>query len=102
MEPNDAVEVACTLTPGDASAQALEWADLGRLATTRVRVEQGVRLTLAGRHREAIEDLAARERACCGSWLDIELRDTGDTVVARLTSRSPDGVGVLEAMVGLG
>ncbi len=50
---------------------------------------------------DSVEDLAARERSCCG-FLSIMTRRTGAEVRLEITSDSLDAHLVIEAMAGLG
>ena len=101
MSPVDVPPVVCNLTIGRRAQQQLEWTDLGDHATTRTPIDGGVEsvfpLELAGQ----IEELADRELACCGSWLDISYQRESTAFRLRVTTTNPDGVDLIRSLSGL-
>ena len=81
-------EIACTLTHEQAMGQLGEWADLvdGALAVTRRAGHLQVVLPIA--ERAHVEDLAARERACC-SFLTIAVIADEEAETVTVTVDSP-------------
>lgn len=93
--------VVCTLTTGPLAKQYLEWTDLAAHVATRTAIEGGAESTYPLDLADQIEDLADREVACCGSWLQIEHERNDHTIRLRLTTTSPDGVDLIRSMSGL-
>ena len=93
--------VVCTLTLGKRTAQQLEWADLAPLALSRTEVDGGVASTYPLALADEIEELAAREVACCGSWLDIVHQRGESDFQLRLTTSNPDGAAMIRSLSGL-
>ncbi|HZJ27543.1 MAG TPA: hypothetical protein VFF40_11140 [Acidimicrobiia bacterium] len=91
--------IACSLPTPDAAGQVDEWADLRRDALTRERLERGVAMTFGIDAADRVEDLAAREAACCG-FLSIATTRTAETVRLEITSDDPDAAPVIEALAG--
>ncbi|MDW3217769.1 MAG: hypothetical protein R8F63_04075 [Acidimicrobiales bacterium] len=92
--------VTCTLTTKELAGRTLEWGDLGPRALDRTELENGVRTTYPLAMAGPIERLATAERACCGSWLDIEVR-LDDVLTLELTTSNPDGLAIIRAMSGI-
>ena len=93
--------IACSLTTTDAARQGLEWADLQRHALTATRIDGGAAMTFDVELADSVEDLAARERSCCG-FLSITTLRSGDEVRVEMTADNPAARPVIEAMAGLG
>lgn len=100
--------VTCTLTRKDLEERSIEWADVRTLAISHERLADGARSVFAAAHAEAVEDLAARERSCCGSWLQVETwrvaaggSTSGEELTMECTTTNPDGVALIHSMVGL-
>ncbi len=92
--------VACTLSAHDAESQLLEWADLQELALRSQPLLTGARIAFPASHRVKIEDLAARETACC-AFLDLSTTVQGDELLLEITSNNPDALGVIDALSGV-
>ncbi|GJM39117.1 MAG: hypothetical protein DHS20C19_24840 [Acidimicrobiales bacterium] len=92
--------VTCTLTTKALAQRTLEWRDLGPLALERTELDDGVRSTYPLDLATPIEQLAGAERACCGSWLDIEVTRT-DVVTLELTTTNPEGLAIIRSMAGI-
>jgi hypothetical protein len=91
--------VACSLTTADAARQALEWTDLRRHAITIEARAGGAAMTFALDLADDVEDLAAREAACC-AFLSITTNRMADVVRLEITSDDPDAHTVIEALAG--
>jgi hypothetical protein len=101
MATADVPPLVCTLTTGPLALQQLEWADLAEHATTRSAVEGGAESTYPLELADQIEDLAGREVACCGSWLQIAHERDDHAIRLRLTTANPDGVDLIRSLSGL-
>lgn len=93
--------VACSLTTQDAARQGLEWADLQRHALTATRIDGGAAMTFDAELADSVEDLAARERSCCG-FLSITTLQSDDKVRLEITADNPAARPLIEAMAGVG
>ncbi len=93
--------IACSLTTKAAARQGLEWTDLQRLALTATRIDGGAVMTFDAGLAARVEDLAARERSCCG-FLSITTLRSNDEVRLEITADNPAAHPLIEAMVGLG
>ena len=93
--------VACSLTTRDAARQGLEWADLQRHALTATRIDGGAAMTFDAALADSVEDLAARERSCCG-FLSITTSRSDDQVRLEITADNPAARPVREALAGVG
>ncbi len=93
--------IACSLTTKDAARQGLEWADLQRHALTATRIDGGAAMTFDVEWADSVEDLAARERSCCG-FLSITTLRSDDEVRLEMTADNPAARPVIEVMAGLG
>ncbi len=92
--------VECTLRGDDAAERVLEWDDLRSLSLHTERITGGVTSTYPLEYGERIEDLARRERGCCGGWLTVHTERLADAFRLRLTTTNPDGEQVILAMAG--
>ena len=92
--------IACSLTTEDAAKQGLAWADLQRHSLTATRIEGGAVMTFDAELADSVEDLAARERSCCG-FLSITTLRSDDEVRLEITADNPAARPVIEAMAGL-
>ncbi len=97
----DTQPIACSLTTKDATSQFLEWTDLRHHALTATKIDGGAVMTFDAELADSVEDLAARERSCCG-FLSITTLHSDDEVRLEITSDNPDAHPVIEAMAGLG
>lgn len=97
--PDPAPPVVCTLTTKALARRSLEWTDLARLALSREPLPNGARTTFTLADADALEELAARERDCCGSWLHIRTART-DVFTMELTTDNSDGLGLIRSMAG--
>ena len=93
--------VACSLTTQDAARQGLEWTDLQRHALTATRIDGGAAMTFDAELADSVEDLAARERSCCG-FLSITTLRSDDEVHLEITADNPAARPVIEALTGVG
>lgn len=98
---NEAPPVVCTLSLGKRAVQQLEWSDLAPLALTREAVDGGVVSTYPLALADQIEELAAREISCCGSWLAIRHERRHDDLRIELTTHNADGVAMIRSFSGL-
>ena len=89
--------VVCTLTTKALAEQTLEWNDISPMALSSVALPNGARSTFALTHAEAVEDLAAREMSCCGSWISISTERT-HVLTLELTTTNPDGVELIQSI----
>ena len=92
--------IACTLTTKDATSQFLEWTDLQRHALTTTKIDGGAVMTFDPELADSVEDLAARERSCCG-FLSITTLRSDNEVRLEMTADNPDARPLIEAMAGL-
>lgn len=93
--------VVCTLTTKARARQQLEWGDLAALALSRTHLTDGIHTTFPLALRAHVEDLAARENACCGSWLATRVW-TDDVVHLELTTRATEGLQLIRSIAGAG
>ena len=93
--------VACSLTTKDGALQRLEWADLQHHALTATRIDGGAAMTFDADLADSVEDLAARERSCCG-FLSITTLRADDEVHLEITADNPAASPVIEALTGVG
>ncbi len=93
--------VVCTLSLGKRAAQQLEWSDLAPLALTRAAVEGGAESTYPLALADQVEELAAREISCCGSWLTIKHERRQDDLRIELTTHNVEGVAMIRSLSGL-
>lgn len=91
--------IACTLPTGDAARQVQEWADLQNDVRTSEALDRGVALTFDIALAERVEDLAAREAACCG-FLSITTHRGSDSVRMEITSDNPDAAPIIALLAG--
>ena len=80
--------VACSLTHDQAMDQLGEWADLADDAIESTRRDGHLRAVLPISERARVDDLAARERACC-SFLDIGVSTDEAAGTVTVTVDSP-------------
>ena len=97
----DIPPVICTLTTKELAEQSLRWTDLAEKAVRAHRVDGGAAAIYPVKLADAIEALAARERSCCGSWLDVAVAREADHVRVELTTANPEGVPLILAMAGI-
>ena len=95
----DTTPVACTLSLTDQASQALEWRDLVARALTTERTSSGATLRFPLHLRDEVEDLAARESACCG-FLSIGTSLEDDEVVLAVGSELAEAQPVIDVIVG--
>lgn len=86
--PNPEPVVACSLTHDQAMDQLGEWADLVDDAIESTRTDGHLTAVLPIGERARVEDLAARERACC-SFLDIGVVVDAANATVTVTVDSP-------------
>ena len=92
--------VVCTLSTGARTAQELEWSDLAALALTSERVDGGIASTYPLDLAGDIEQLAERERDCCGTWLDVSTTRVDDGIRVVLTTTNPEGLELILSFAG--
>jgi hypothetical protein len=97
--PEELPSIVCTLTTRDAAGRVLEWADLRRHAIDVVRIADGVAITLPAHIRAEVDDLAAREAECC-RFLSLVTVARGELVELHITTKNPDGRGVIDLVAG--
>ena len=88
------------VTDPEAARQGLEWTDLQDNALSIERVPEGAAMVFGIELADRIDDLSAREAACC-AFLSITTTRTQDTVRLEITSANPDGRPIIDALVGL-
>lgn len=93
------VPVACTLTTKDATRQVLEWSELRGRALDIETLVDGVAMTFPAKHAAAVEDLAAREAACC-AFLTITTTHQDGIVRVDITTPDSVGIGVIDMIAG--
>jgi hypothetical protein len=93
--------IACSLTTKAAARQGLEWTDLQRHALTSTRIDGGAVMTFDAGLTAQVEDLAARERSCCG-FLSITTLRSDNEVRLEITADNPAVRPMIEAIAGLG
>ena len=93
--------IACSLTTKDATRQFLEWTDLQHHALTAKKMDGGAVMTFDADLADSVEDLAARERSCCG-FLSITTVRSADELRLEITADNPDARPLIEAMAGVG
>lgn len=93
--------VMCTLIEKDKRTQMLEWGDIAPLTTSTQRLENGVVLEFDADIAEKVVDLAQREAGCCGTWLSISTLVSEDKVRLEVTTDNPEGLDILNTMLGL-
>ena len=91
------VPIACTLSPRGAEAQLGEWAALREHVVDRRPVPHGQELSFLIELAPTVEDLAAREAACC-SFLTIRTHRDGERVRLVITSADPAAAPVIELL----
>lgn len=101
MSSLDVPPVVCNLTIGRRVEQELEWADLAQHAESRTAISGGVESTFSLELADQIEELADRELACCGSWLNIAHQRDAKNFRLRLTTTNPEGISLIRSMSGL-
>lgn len=92
--------IACTLTTIDAARQGLEWTTLQSQALSATGIDGGAVMTFELDLADSVEDLAARERFCCG-FLSITTTRSDDEIRLEITSDSPGARPVIEALAGV-
>lgn len=92
--------VVCTLTTRDRGERELEWSDLGALSLTSEEIADGVASTYPLELGDKVRDLATRESACCGTWLQSTVTDMDDHLRLELTTNNPDGLAMIRSMSG--
>jgi len=93
--------IACSLTTKNATSQFLEWTDLQHHALTATKIDGGAVMTFDAELADSVEDLAARERSCCG-FLSITTLRSDNEVRLEMTADNPDAHSLIEAMAGVG
>ncbi len=93
--------IVCSLTTKNAARQGLEWIDLQRHALTATKIDGGALMTFDAELADSVEDLAARERSCCG-FLSITTLRSDHEVRLEITADNPDAHPLIEAMAGVG
>ncbi|MEO1063226.1 MAG: hypothetical protein AAFZ07_17570 [Actinomycetota bacterium] len=99
--PTEPIPIACSLTPAGATAQLAEWAVLREGSSGTEAIPGGRRLWFPVELAATVEDLAAREAACC-AFLTIETARIGDRVRVDITADDPDAAPVIDALTDAG
>ena len=99
--PSEPVPIACTLTPTGAAAQLAEWTALNERSSGSEPIPGGRRLWFPVELAATVEDLAAREAACC-AFLTIETVRVDDHVRVDITADDPTAAPVIDALTGAG
>jgi hypothetical protein len=98
--PHRHLDVACELEAADAGTRTEEWQRLREEAGLGSDpIDGGTRLWLRPDAREAAEDLARREAACCG-FLDLDVAVDGDRLHLDITSLAPEAAPVIAHLAG--
>lgn len=92
--------IACSLPLREAASQAGEWHELAGRAIRVERVKNGISVVYPPDFAGLVEDLVAREAACC-AWLSLQTRRGTEGIQVRLTSANPEAQPVIEALVGI-
>lgn len=92
--------IACSLPLREAARQAGEWHELQGRALRLENLQDGISVVYPLDLAEMVEDLVAREAACC-AWLSLETRRESDGIRVRLTSPDPVARPVIEALIGI-
>ena len=91
--------IACSLTTTDATEQLNEWEELHRHVLRTETLDGGAALIFEVALAERVEDLAAREAACCG-FLSITTRRAGEELRLEVTSDDSDAAPVIALLTG--
>jgi len=94
------IPVACSLDHGSAVDQLAEWHALQADVLATERVPNGIRMRLSGELRDAVEDLARREQACC-RFLSISIAVDGTEIVVDIVSDQLGAGPVIDLLAGL-
>jgi hypothetical protein len=98
--PHRHLDVSCELEADDAGARTEEWRRLREEAGLGSDpIDGGTRLWLRADAREAAEDLAGREAACCG-FLDLDVAVDGDRLRLDITSLAPEAAPLIALLTG--
>lgn len=92
--------IACSLPLREAASQVGEWTDLHRHALSYDEMDGGVAVTYPIEMADLVEDLVAREAACC-AWLSLETARTSKGIRVELASDNPEALPVIEVLAGL-
>lgn len=96
----DFESIACSLPLREAAKQAGEWHDLHGRALDVGKIEGGVSVIYPSDLTPQVEDLVAREAACC-AWLSIETSPIEQGIQVNVTSSNPDARTVIETLIGI-
>jgi len=88
-------------TPSGASNEFLAISDDYPLDLQSARGRRVATATFPLALSDAVADLAARERSCCGSWHRIAIERDDGAVHVTLTAEHPDGVAAARSLAGL-
>ncbi len=100
-QSSKSASIRCTLDTDRREAQTLEWSDLIDVALETEATSNGVVSTYPIMLASQIEDLAARENACCGSWLTIVSSRTEEAIRLEVTTTHSEGLETIKALAGL-
>lgn len=91
-------QLVCTLPPGQRADQAAEWQALAAHAITVETTPTGIVASYPIDMAPIIEDLADREIACCGSWLQIAHEREGDAIRVRLETPLVEAQALIQSL----
>lgn len=94
------ISIACTLTTKAARTQTMEWTELRDLAGSVTELDTGVRMTFSAEMRDAVDDLARRERACC-AFLTLTTTVEDDVVTLEILSADPEALPLIWELAGV-
>jgi len=92
--------IACNLTVSEAEPKALEWVGLLEKLVSSRRIENGVSMSFEPSLAPEIEDLAERERACCG-FMSITTTLSSEEMRIDVTTENATALPMIESMAGL-
>lgn len=99
-ESDPPIPVACTLSADRARFQVQEWVDLQALATSTQATRSGASMVFPSSLAPTVEDLARRERTCCG-FLTITTVLVGDELTLEITTADREALPVIAALTGV-
>lgn len=92
--------IACSLPLREAASQAAEWTDLHDHVIGTERLPNGIAVTYDVEMARAVEDLVAREAACC-AWLTLSTSMCREGIRVEMASDNPEAQPVIEALAGV-
>lgn len=92
--------IACSLPLREAAKQAGEWTDLHSQTVASEPIDGGHVVEYPIELADQVEDLVAREAACC-AWLSLSTSRKPRTIRLELHSDNPDAGPVIKALIGV-